>query len=216
MIIFKLLAVDNNQLCNQSTSSSSSSIPGLQRLKSNMTSPGKNLPPTGSSASYNNSSIISSDNSITSTSTTKSTSDKSTLESTPNLKTSITAPKSRRNVGSMGTKQRSFTTSILVSPRSDRKFAAILAARHKQLSKEGNATDLATANNHYDNNSLSYNMSSLDTRKLRDTARSYQRLAQEEDFHENENSVKSNFKGQEKKTLCSGEVIVDIKKVLFF
>lgn len=122
--------------------------------------------------------------------------------------------KPRRTGSGVGSKQRSFTTSILVSSSSDKKFAA---RQNKQLSIEENTK---TASTTYSNDLL-FNKPSLNSKKFCEKSRSYQRLTQDEIFlNENKNDEKLNNENPENKisfNKCSGnKIIVDIKKVFFF
>lgn len=134
-------------------------------------------------------------------------SNKSNSGKPPNV--SANASPSQRKIST--TKQRSFTTSILVSPLADRKFHAILPSSADPDSRNVDAFGALT-----------------DQRKTAEKSRSYQRLYSPEDSSNKEiesketllgvsNSVEEKTKKNEsvKRTLCSGEVVVDIKKVFF-
>lgn len=124
---------------------------------------------------------------------------------------STNASPSQRRI--ITTKQRSFTTSILVSPLADRKFHAILPS-----------------------NCDSRNVSLFtDHRKTAEISRSYQRLysgdespcLKNKEYERKETvplEISKSFEEDKqnelsesvKRTLCSGEVVVDIKKVNFY
>lgn len=225
------LAANESQTFSKETSSLSnfisvSNLTESQKHKNNFSNfSGSSLPPTGfSSTNSNNNFITLNDSSHTSNAKSTFFEQNTTTETKSDLKTGVSPTtivlKPRRSGGGLSNKQRSFTTSILVSPRSDKKLAAIIAERQtRQKSIEENKkTTSPTIYSNYNatNNDLSFIKLSLNNKKFDETSRSYQRLTQDDDsLNENKIDEKINCNKKQEKKFSGNKVIVDIKNAFF-